>query len=60
MDHRSDLQFIADVLRRVHTGDQITRAELHRLDEIAEYGSTRGVPLPDVTPRIVNPTVVGR
>lgn len=34
----SDIQFIADVLRRTRENDQLTRAEEERLSEIAEKG----------------------
>lgn len=60
MPTTSDIQFIAEMLRRARSGDQITAQETHRLDEIADYGYTRGTPIPENTPQIVNPATAGR
>ncbi len=60
MPNTSDIQFIAQMLRRTRSGDQVTAHEAHRLDEIADYGHTRGTPVPATqTPQIVNP-IAGR
>lgn len=53
----SDIQFVAQMLRRTREGDQVTRAESHRLDEIADHGHTKGDPVPAIAvPSIVNPS----
>lgn len=56
MEPTSDIQFIAEMIRRTRDGDQITTVESHRLDEIADHGYTRGGVPPEDTPQIVNPT----
>lgn len=60
MGPSSDIQFIAEMLRRTRSGDQINSAESHRLDEIAECGYTRGGVPPEHIPTIVNPPTAGR
>lgn len=51
----SDLQFLARMLKKTRTGDQVTRAEAHRLDEIAEHGHTQGNPPPGEMPTVFPP-----
>jgi hypothetical protein len=51
----SDIQFVARMLRKTRIGDQVTRAEAHRLDEIADHGYTRGTAPPSDVPTVVHP-----
>lgn len=54
MEPTTDLQFIAQMLVKSNAGDQITRPELDRLDDIAENGHTTGQERPR-TPALTIP-----
>jgi hypothetical protein len=51
----SDTQFLAHMLRKTRLGDQVTRAEDHRLEEIATFGHTKGGVPPSDVPVIFSP-----
>lgn len=57
MDQTSDIQFTARMLLKTRQGEQVTRKEAHRLWEIAEYGHTKGTPVPDNTVMVAAPAL---
>lgn len=52
----SDLQHIAQLLVKTQRGDQVTRSEMNRLEDIADNGYTTGRVAVSSAPVVVDPT----
>ena len=52
----SDIQILARVLRATRRGDQITRAEAHHIDQIADNGYVRVPFVPEPEQSRIDPT----
>lgn len=54
-DPNSDIQVLARILRATRRGDQITSAEAHTLDQIADHGYVRKPFVPEPEQSRIDP-----